>query len=113
MIEKTVLDYLNGNSSIPWYMETPEEPPAEYGLIEKTGSSVNNFIYRATIVLQTHADSLYRAACLNEEAKSLMDDIIVLNEITASHLNSDYNFTNTQTKKYRYQAVYDLVHYGG
>ena len=113
MIEKTVLDYMNTFSSIPWYMETPVAPPEEYGLIQKTGSSRDNWIYRATIVLQTHAASAYRAACLNEETKTLMDQIIMMHEIAASRLNSDYNFTNTQTKKYRYQAVYDLVHYGG
>ena len=26
-------------------------------------------------------------------------------------LNSDYNFTDVTTKKYRYQAVYDLKYY--
>ncbi len=112
MIEKIVLDYLNERSSISWYMETPADPPEQYGLIQKTGSSVSNFIYRATMVLQTYADSAYEAACLNEETKGLMDGIIILNEIASSKLNSDYNFTDTTKKKYRYQAVYDLVHYG-
>ena len=113
MIEKTVMDYLNERSSIPWFMERPANAPAEFGLIQKTGSSRSNFIYRATIAIQTHAATLYRAAELNEETKRLMDNIIVLNEITASRLNSDYNYSNPAAKEYRYQAVYDLVHYGG
>jgi len=34
-----------------------------------------------------------------------------LNEIGKVKLNSDYNFTDTVTKQYRYQAVYDISHY--
>ena len=30
--------------------------------------------------------------------------------IFKSSLNSDYNFTDTSTKKYRYQAVYDIYY---
>ena len=113
MIEKTILDYLNEHASIPWYMETPKDPPAKYGLIQKTGSSMTDHIYRATIALQVYADSMYEAADLNEETKELMFQIVSLNEIASSRLNSDYNYTNTATKKYRYQAVFDLTHYGG
>lgn len=113
MIELIVLDYLNESSTIPWYMETPVNPPEKFGLVHKTGSSVDNFIYRATFALQTHADTLYEAALLNEETKRLMDQIITLPQISRSRLNSDYPFTNPAAKQYRYQAVYDLVHYGG
>ena len=27
------------------------------------------------------------------------------------NLNSDYNFTDTETKEYRYQAVFDINYY--
>lgn len=113
MIEKTVLDYLAEELSVPVYMEKPANPPASYVIVIKTGSGVTNFIFRATIVIQSIAETLYKAALLNEEVKNAMDQIITLPEITHSSLNSDYEFTNTQTKERRYQAVYDLVHYGG
>ena len=113
MIEQTVLDYLNENSSVPWYWETPTDPPLRYGLIQKTGSSRSDWLCRATIALQSYAESMYEAAKLNDETKRLMDNIITLDEITASRLNSDYYYTDLTRKKYRYQAVYDLVHYGG
>lgn len=113
MIEKTVLDYLNEHSSVDWFMERPKNAPDKYGIIEKTGSSCSNFIYRSTFALQSYAPTLYEAAELNEETKVLMDAIIVLDQIARSDLNSDYNFTNTANKQYRYQAVYDLIHYGG
>ena len=51
------------------------------------------------------------AASLNEEVKQAMDDLISLNEICRSQLNSDYNFTDRNKRIYRYQAVYDVTHY--
>lgn len=113
MIEKIVLDYLSDELSVPVYMEKPADPPASYVIVIKTGSGVTNFIYRATMTIQSIAPSLYEAAQLNEAVKTAMDGIITLDSITHSSLNSDYEFTNTATKERRYQAVYDLVHYGG
>ena len=48
---------------------------------------------------------------LNEETKIAVDSLIELDEIASVKLNTDYNFTDTTTKKYRYQAVYDIKHY--
>lgn len=113
MIEKTVLDYLQEKLDVPVYMEKPANPGQSYVIIVKTGSSRSNWIYHATFAIQSIAGSLYEAALLNEQVKSAMDDIVVLDQITRSQLNSDYEFTNTATKERRYQAVYDLIHYGG
>ena len=54
---------------------------------------------------------MYEAAALNEKVKAAMKRIIERDEISRSTLNSDYNFTDVTTKKYRYQAVYDLKYY--
>ena len=110
MIEKTIYDYLN-DQGIAAFMQKPKNPPSEYVLLEKTGSSRTNYINSATIALQSYADSLYSAALLNEEVKRAMDDSVVLDEICSASLNSDYNFTDTTTKEFRYQAVYDVTHY--
>lgn len=113
MIEKTILDYLNSALTQPVWMEVPKgEPlPAEYVLLEKTGSSRKDHINYATFAIQSYANSMYAAAVLNEAVKEAMDAIITLDAIGKSALNSDYNFTDTETKKYRYQAVYDITHY--
>lgn len=110
MIEKIVLDYLNESLSVPVHMEEPKEQSGEYVLIEKTGSSRTNHINSATLAIQSYADSMYHAATLNEKVKEAMDNIITLNTIGKSELNSDYNFTDTTKKKYRYQAIYDLTY---
>ena len=110
MIEKTVLEYLNANLSVPAYTEMPEKAPKRFVLVEKTGSSVENYIYSATLAIQSYAESMFEAATLNEKVKKAMNDIIVLDSVSRSQLNTDYNFTDTTKKKYRYQAVYDLVY---
>lgn len=110
MIEKIVLDYLNSNLTEPVYMETPEKIPNTYVLIEKTGGGVTDYIYTATLAIQSIAGSLYGAALLNEKVKELMTNIIYAEDISRASLNSDYNFTDTTTKQYRYQAVYNLTY---
>lgn len=111
MIEKIVIDYLGQMLDVPVYMERPEKTPEKYVIVEKTGSSREHFIKSATFALKSYADSLLHAAELNEKVKDAMDAIIRLDVVCRSELNSDYNYTDPTAKAYRYQAVYDLVHY--
>lgn len=111
MIEKIVLDYLGAVLPVPAYMETPKDPPKEYVLLEKTGGGETNYIERATLAIQSVSSvSLYRAAQINEEVKVAMEGILALPQIFRAKRNTDYNFTNPQTKQYRYQAVYDMTY---
>ena len=111
MIEKIILDYLSNELSFPVYMETPEKIPDEYILIEKAGGSKENFISKALITIKSiSSESLYRAASMNEEVIKKMDQMISLPNISCSERNSDYNYTDTKTKQYRYQAVYDITY---
>lgn len=112
MIEVTVLNYLESKlPELSFSFQVPEDPPAEYVVIQKTGSGIDNHIHSATFAIQSYAKTLFRAAAINEVVKELMDNIIELGEIAASTLNSDYNFTDTRTKVPRYQAVYNIIHY--
>ncbi len=112
MIEKVILDYLNTSAlSVTAYAQRPEVKPESYIVIEKTGSERTNRINQATIAVQSYAPTLYEAAELNEEVKDVMDGLAELEEIGRVRLVSDYNFTNTTAKDYRYQAVYNITHY--
>lgn len=111
MIEKIILNHLGSELSVPVYTEVPEKKPESYVVIEKTGSSEENHIYSAMIAIQSYADSFILAADLNEQVKLAMKGAVELDEICNVQLNSDYNYTDTSMKKYRYQAVYDIVHY--
>lgn len=110
MIEEIVKNHLVSCLGIPVVLERPENPPAEYVLIEKTGSGRQDHINTAVIAAQSYAGSMYLAAALNERTKAAMDRLAELPVIGKSALNSDYNFTDPDTKEYRYQAVYDLVY---
>lgn len=111
MIEKIILDYLSSKLDVPVFVEIPNNPPASFVLVEKTGSSRTNKINSATVAVQSYGETMYTAALLNEAVKNAMEEIIIVSDVSKSSLNSDYNFTDTTSKKYRYQAVFDLVHY--
>lgn len=113
MIEKIVFDYLTTEfgSSTPVFMEKPQNPPRKFVVIEKTGSSRFNKLESATMAIQSYGASLYEAASLNEDVKRKMYDLPSVKEVYRCELNSDYNYTDTTTKNYRYQAVFDITHY--
>lgn len=109
-IEYKLLKYLNDNlNGIQAYMEEQNEPESEYVLIEKTGSSKENFINSATFAIQSYSTSMQGAIDLNEDVKAVMDHFWEHNAVYSCRLNSDYNFTDTETQRYRYQAVYNIT----
>lgn len=111
MIELIIKNFLDVNLAVPAFTEKPTNAPKRYVLIDKTGSAKSNHLPSAIIAFQSYAESKYEAARLNEQLKSVVEQIIELNEIRGLDLNSDYNFTDTTTKEYRYQAVYDIRYY--
>ena len=118
MIEVTLLEYLREyfeEDSIPVYLNLPESLPnperQEFILIEKTGSSLENWLYESTIAIQSYGRDLYSAASLSQRVIRAMIEAISIDEITSISLNSEYEFTDTETKRPRYQAVFDVSHY--
>lgn len=111
MIELTILNHLKTKLSVPVYLEEPETKPARYVLFEKTGSGRSNRLGSSTFAFQSYAESLYQAAELNELVKAAVESLIETQDIAKAKLNSDYNYTDTATKRYRYQAVFDIYHY--
>lgn len=111
MIEKTILDYLGEHLTVPVYMEEPIDKPASYVLIERTGSSESDLIESTTLALQSYGASLYDAAALNMAVKARIKQAVELPSVSAVYINSDYNFTDTETKRYRYQCVAVVTHF--
>ena len=110
MIEKIFLDYLTEHLDVPVFMEEPTEDMTDYVLIEKVGSSESNHVPTATLTFQSYGASLYEAALRNLLVKTLVNNSVELDEISAVRLNSDYNFTDSTTKKYRYQALFVVTY---
>lgn len=110
MIEQIVLEHLSG-LTVPVYMESPEELPESYVIVEKTGGSIENHVCSSVFAVQSIAGSLYDAAVLNEAVIDRMKSLVINESVSKVSLNSNYNFTNTETYQYRYQAVFDLIHF--
>lgn len=113
MIEQTLLNYLNENLNVPVYMEQPKVKTYPFILVEKTGSNQNSKMFESTFAIQSYGTSLFDAAEINESVKSLLinNGAFEMPNVTSCKLNSDYNFTDSTTKDYRYQAVFDIMHY--
>ena len=50
---------------------------------------------------------------LNRTVQDVMLSFVEEPEVSSVKLETDYNFTNTATKQYRWQAVYQITHYLG
>ena len=116
MIELELLNYLIncqitgiGNNV---FMEVPAKNiPDKYILLEKTGSHETDRIYSASFAIQSISkNSLFEAATINSLVIEAMDSMRDIANVYSAHLNSDYNFTDTDTKEYRYQAVYEIYY---
>lgn len=111
MIEKTMLDYLIGALDVPVYMEVPKDLPETFVTLQKTGSSRHWRVDHATFAIQSWAGSKIEAAALNESVKAALDEFgETSGSVGACRLNSDYDYTDASTKRYRYQAVYDVTY---
>ncbi len=110
MIETLLIDYLSEHLEVFVGMEAPEQT-TDYVLVDKTGSSRNNHIITSSFAIQSYGATLYDAMLLNQEVTEVMEGLIEFDQITRVELETDYNFTNTATKQYRWQAVYSITHY--
>lgn len=111
MIEIIIKNHLDGKLEEQVFLEQQSSDFGIYVVLEKTSSSKSNHLPSATFAFQSYANSLYEAAELNKRVKQTVESLIELDEIRGVKLNSDYNFTDTATKRYRYQAVFDIKYY--
>lgn len=112
MIEKTVYDYLSANLDAAVYTELPEtDMPTEFVVIEKVAGSITDHIRSATIACQSYSlTSLYNAAVLNEAVHDVMDAMAEHVDVGQCQMTADTNFTDTSTKRYRYQCLYNIFY---
>lgn len=96
------------------YAERPTDPPAKYYVIEKTAAGRKNFVSTATVAVQSiSSGSLLEAAQMSKDAERAMENLITVANVSAVRLNSAYNFTDPETREYRYQAIFDLYYMEG
>lgn len=111
MIEVQFLDFVKQKLKIPAYLEEPAKPPKRYLVIEKTSAGGTLHLKEATLAVQSYAPTLKECAELSEEVINVARSFPEEDEVASISLNSEYNFTDTERKRHRYQAVFDIAYY--
>ncbi len=111
MIEIIVRNKLEELLNIPVFLEQPIDKPSKYLLIERKGMGEENHLGGSLFMLQSYAESMYESASLNKAVINAFKSLIFLDEMVSIGLNTDYIFTDVESKKYRYQAIFDVKHY--
>ena len=105
-----IIEYLNGAiKEIPSYAENPIDPVEEYFVVEQTGGDVVDHTKSVIITIKSYSTSLEKALQNNTLVIAAMGDLILQDDISLISLNGYYNNTDTAKKKYRYQAVFQIV----
>lgn len=110
MIEVTVRNYLDGELTVPVYMEEPKDKPDEYVVLQIIDNGRINQIDAVTFNIISYSTSLYNASELNQAVKDAMYDIISLDNISSSKCGGGGQAINTVTKQYAYECVFNLYY---
>lgn len=112
-IEQLVQRTLAKETGYPAFLEEPPAPrPPRYYLAARLGRGGENHISRARLALQSYAPSLAGAMALNRAAYDVMKTALLGDPaVSRVSLVSDYDFTDTATKRYRWQAIYEITYY--
>lgn len=111
-IEEILYNYLKDKfHPIPIYTEMPNKLPKRFYIFYKTGTNNENRITNGTFTFQSYGESLIETIHMNEKLKNVMENMkYELKEVGNVKLNSDYNFTDMQRKRQRYQAIYQIYY---
>lgn len=112
-IEQLVQRTLRRETGYPAFLEEPPAPrPPRYYLAARLGRGEENHLSRARLALQSYAPSLAGAMALNRAAYDVMKTALLGDPaVSRVSLVSDYDFTDTATKRYRWQAIYEITYY--
>ena len=111
MIEILMLEHLQGRLGIPVYAEVPERPPEQFIVIRKGDERREDFLRCATMLARSYGPSLLAAMELSQRVLGAMDSYPEDPRISGCYCTGDYNFTDEETKRYRYQAVFDVYYF--
>lgn len=111
LIEQRVQQHLQKTLGLPVLFERLAVLPETFVLAERLGGGGSTGLCTARLALQSYAVSLLAAARLNERVKTALAGFAECGDICRCELQTDYNFTDPETKRYRYQAVYEITYY--
>lgn len=111
MIEEKLLTLLKSNLDVPVYLEEPTKKPTEYVLIQIIDTTRTNLIDACSLYVESISTSLYKASSLNERVKEYMlNHLIEDDSISSCRLGGGGQNINTQTKRYQYESIFNIVY---
>ncbi len=107
LMEKVVYDHLKASLPCPVVLDAAGIKADTYVVIERVGGSEDE-VKRGSFAIQSYGKSLLEACTLNEEVKTAMKGLTAFDDVSDVSLDSDYNYTDQDIKRYRYQAIFDV-----
>ena len=111
MIEVLMLNHLAERLGVPVYAEVPERPPEQFVVIRKGDERRENFLRCATMLARSYGGSLLGSMELSGRVLAAMDTFTETPRISGCYCTGEYNFTDEETKRHRYQAVFDVYYF--
>ena len=111
MLEITIIGYLGTHITAPVYAEIPAGKPERFVVVEKMGGERENYIDTAAVSFRSFGPSLLDAMKLNEEVMAAVETMTDLDEICCCEYGGDFNDSDTASKQYCYQAMYNITYY--
>lgn len=110
-IEALLIDYLSSILPIPVAADVPEDKPARFVSLERTGGGSRQLVVDRPIVAiqcwaDSRADAELLAAMVDKSIKFMPDEYP---DVVDASRNSAYNFPDPSSRKSRYQIVYDFI----
>lgn len=112
MIEKTVRDFLVSKGYEAYVQLTPtQEHGAAYLVIQRTGTSLENLVSGARIVIQSYAPTFLEAGRLNDDViRHMVNEFMTVRNVSACRLENSYPQIDLRTKETRFQAVFYVTY---
>lgn len=111
MIEVLMLNHLAEKLDVPVYAEVPEKPPKQFVVIRKGDERREDFLRCATMLARSYGGNLLEAMELSQRVLEAMDSFPENPKVSGSYCTGEYNFTDEETRRYRYQAVFDIFYF--
>ena len=112
MIEAKLRKYLEDNlTKGPVVMEIPKNPPKKFIMLQLADGGQVNHVDAATFFVTVYAASLYAAAELKEDVKTLLFNAISIPGITKATLGQENAGTDSANHTYIYNLTFNFYYY--
>ena len=103
-----LISYLGANVADA-YGSVPQDAPPEFLTVELTGDSDTGYSTSPTFAVQAWSDTDANAGALSLRVMEAMRSYAYEPHVRKCSLNKRYEYPDPETRKPRYQLVYDLV----